>query len=53
MRDENPVMTFPIQKKINTELFIDERAELYAQRELKGLNEDGKNVGVKTNNSWK
>jgi len=25
MRDENPVMTFPIKKRINTELLIDER----------------------------
>jgi len=23
---ENPVMTFPINKRINTELFVDERA---------------------------
>jgi len=32
MRDENPVMTFSIQKRINTELFIDERAALYIQK---------------------
>jgi len=29
MRDENPVMTFPITKSINTEPFIDKRAFLY------------------------
>jgi len=32
MRDENPVMTFPIKKRINTELFIDKRASLYIQK---------------------
>jgi len=32
MSNENPVMmTFPIKKSINTELFIDERAALYTQ----------------------
>jgi len=28
---ENPVMSFPIKKRINTELFIDRNAELYIQ----------------------
>jgi len=28
---ENPVMTFPIKKRINTELFIERRAEIYMQ----------------------
>jgi len=28
MRDENPVTTFPIKKRINTELFIDKRPAL-------------------------
>jgi len=28
---ENPLMTFPIKKRINTELFIDEWAGLYIQ----------------------
>jgi len=27
-RGENPMMTFPIKKSINTELFIDKRATL-------------------------
>jgi len=31
-RDENPVMTFPIKKRIKTELFIDESAGLYVQK---------------------
>jgi len=29
---ENPVMTCPIQKRINTELFIDGRTELCIKR---------------------
>jgi len=29
---ENPVIAFPIKKRIKTELFIDERAELYIQK---------------------
>jgi len=29
---ENPLMTSPIKKRINTELFINERAELYIQK---------------------
>jgi len=29
---ENPVMTSPIMKRINTEFFIEERAELYKQK---------------------
>jgi len=29
---ENPVMTFPIKKRINAERYIDERAELYIQK---------------------
>jgi len=28
---KNPVMTFPIKKRINTEMFSDSRAELYTQ----------------------
>jgi len=32
MRDENPGTTFPFKKRINTELFIDERARLYMQK---------------------
>jgi len=49
----NPMISFPIKKRINTELFIDVRAQLYIQK--CGQNflaefEEGKNVGVKTNN---
>jgi len=29
---ENPVMTFPVKKRINTELLIDKRAEVYTQK---------------------
>jgi len=39
MRDENPVMTFPIKKRINTELFIDKSAALFM------LNGECKNQG--------
>jgi len=49
--DANPVMTLPIQKRINTELFIDERSELYIQKS-KGQSENDKNVGAKTNKRW-
>jgi len=28
-RDANPVMTFPIKKRINNELFIDRTAAIY------------------------
>jgi len=35
MRDENPVMYFPIRKVIKFELFIDERAALYIQLNAK------------------
>jgi len=28
-RDENPGMSLPIEKRMNTELFIDERVELF------------------------
>jgi len=31
-QDENPVTTFPIEKRINTKLLIDERAALYIQK---------------------
>jgi len=34
---ENPVMAFPIKKRINTELFIDRKATLYI---LTGGNEN-------------
>jgi len=34
MWDENPVMTFPTKKRINTELFIVKRASLYIQKEI-------------------
>jgi len=29
---QNPIMTFPIKKRINTELFIDEKHELYKHK---------------------
>jgi len=32
MRDENPMMTFPIKKRINTALFIAGRAALNIQK---------------------
>jgi len=32
MRDESPVMTFPIKKRIDTELFNDERAAIYIEK---------------------
>jgi len=38
-RDENPVMSSPIKKGINTELFIETRAALYvliSESEIKG-----------------
>jgi len=37
-------MTFPIKKKINTELFIEKRAAYFIQ---KGKIEEGKIVGAK------
>jgi len=41
MIDENPLMTFPNEKRINTEWFIDEKAELHIQnvkvKRIKGL----------------
>jgi len=42
---ENPVTTFPIKKRSNTELFIDEWAALYIQDgvpKLSGEFEEGK-----------
>jgi len=52
---ENPVMTFPIKKTINTELFIHGRAELYIQKngasQLSGKFESVK-VGAKATNRW-
>jgi len=45
-RDENPMMTFPI----NTELFVDKRAALYMQKDAKknkGKRKEGKIVGTK------
>jgi len=45
MKDENPVMTLPIKKRINTELFIDKRAALYklnGERKNKGYSEGAK-----------
>jgi len=48
-------MTFPSKKRINRELAIDEKAELYIQKSepnfLAKL-EQSKNVGGKTNNKW-
>jgi len=40
---QNPVMTFPIKKRINTELFIERRPALYI------LNSDPKNKGLSEN----
>jgi len=55
---ENLVMTFPIKKRISTELFINRRAEVYIQKwraKLSGEFEEGKSwlqdqqkVGMKT-----
>jgi len=55
MRDENLVMTYPITERINTELFIDERAGLYiwylGARKVWVKVKRVKNVGAKTNKS--
>jgi len=41
-RVENPVMTFPIMKKINTELFINRTTALYrGETQIKVLNNKG------------
>jgi len=53
---ENPVMTFPIKKRINTEMFINERPKLGGK--LSGQFEEGKTywpldqqeVGTKNHN---
>jgi len=42
--DENPLMTFPIKKRVNTELLIEKRGiTLYTKRALKnkGFREEG------------
>jgi len=41
MRNKNPKMTFPIKKRISTELFIDRRATRW-EPELSGKIEEGK-----------
>jgi len=45
-------MTIPIKKRIDTELYIDERGALYIQKVVsknKGLSEEGKIIGTTTN----
>jgi len=44
---ENPVISFPIRKRMHTEMFISGRAELYIQKRGDNLK-----VGAKTNNRW-
>jgi len=49
-RDADPVMTFPNQKRIKTELVIEQRAALYIQKgswKSKDESEQGKIVGAK------
>jgi len=51
---KNPVMNFPIKKRINTELFIEISAEIYIQNGKRNFMADLKSmkVGAKTNNRW-
>jgi len=51
---EHPVMTFPIKKRINIELFMDGGAELYIEKWGAHFLANLKRVKVcaKTNNSW-
>jgi len=51
---ENLVMTFPIKKRINTELFIDDIADPYVQNGKPNLLAilKGVKVAAKTNNGW-
>jgi len=45
-------MTFPIEKRINTELFIEERPELYIQNGNKKSKDKIEELAAKTNKRW-
>jgi len=53
----NPMMTFPIKKRINTDLFIDGKHELYIHKRLiknsrSDLFERGKESWLGCQNTW-
>jgi len=53
----NPIMTFPIKKRINSELFIDGKYELYIQKgQIKNsqldLLERGAENWLRSQNMW-
>jgi len=41
MKSKHPVKTFPIKKRINTELFIDEKNGLFKYKSKGGIGSEG------------
>jgi len=49
-REANPIMTFPIVKRINTELFIDGKHELYIHK--RRMKNSWSNLLERDTNNW-